>query len=111
LGTGCVPVRNPTGNGVDEDVNLKGPAASEEARPTSQLFETLKHREKDPDRVFPEVPRGSDRAQLGRDGTSVLSLRLWSRFVDAVKAYTAAARPRAMGRGTPQGGENPREPG
>jgi len=57
------------------------------------------------------VPRGSGRARLGRDGTSVLSLRLWSRFVDAVKAYTAADRPRAMGRGTSQGGENPREPG
>jgi len=36
--------------GGDEDKNLKGPAASEEARPTSLLFETLKHREENPDR-------------------------------------------------------------
>jgi hypothetical protein len=36
--------------GWDEDRNLKGPAASEEATPTFLLFETLKHREQYPER-------------------------------------------------------------
>jgi hypothetical protein len=36
----------------------QGPAASGEAKPPSQLFDTLKHREQDPVRGRPEVPRG-----------------------------------------------------
>jgi hypothetical protein len=44
--------RYPSGNGRDEDKNLKGPAASGEASPLPEFFETLKHREQDPERVF-----------------------------------------------------------
>jgi hypothetical protein len=66
------------------------------------MGKTLKHRESHPERVFPEVPRGSGRARQ-----ALLALRCWQGnrevVVHADEVSAAADRPRA------REGERPKE--
>jgi len=78
--------------------------------PTSRIFDTLKHREQDPERVYPEVPRGG-RAQGGSENclyAAGLSRWLARATASAAEAQTGTGNaPRRMNpkraRGTTRG--------
>jgi hypothetical protein len=66
-------VRNPAGNGVGRGQEPQRAGSLGRGQPTSQLFDTLKHREQDPERVvFLKCLRGGCRARLTRQRVTAL---------------------------------------
>jgi hypothetical protein len=98
FGSEEVFVRNPAGNGEGRGQEPQRAGSLGRGQPTSQLFDTLKHREQDPERVvFLKCLRGGCRARLTRQRVKAL---VWGRGVAFVGRETGG-----RGREAPKAGK------